>query len=203
MLEIIEMLTIGFAIGLTGALVPGPMLFVTIDGALKKGWKAGPAVVAGHAVIELIICVLIVFGLTSLIGEREMSVISVVGGIVLIAFGALTIMQANTSAPVAQNADGIVSGSFSAGVLSSASNPYFWVWWLAAGSALVLQSLEIGLLAAVFFVVGHWMADLGWFTFVSVSVSRGKEIISDSVYRKILAACGIFLIGFGAWFILG
>jgi threonine/homoserine/homoserine lactone efflux protein len=203
MLEIIEMLTIGFAIGLTGALVPGPMLFVTIDGALKKGWKAGPAVVAGHAVIELIICVLIVFGLTSLIGEREMSVISVVGGIVLIAFGALTIMQANTSAPVAQKADGIVSGSFSAGVLSSASNPYFWVWWLAAGSALVLQSLEIGLLAAVFFVVGHWMADLGWFTFVSVSVSRGKEIISDSVYRKILAACGIFLIGFGAWFILG
>jgi threonine/homoserine/homoserine lactone efflux protein len=197
------MLTIGFAIGLTGALVPGPMLFVTIDGALKKGWKAGPAVVAGHAVIELIICVLIVFGLTSLIGEREMSVISVVGGIVLIAFGALTIMQANTSAPVAQKADGIVSGSFSAGVLSSASNPYFWVWWLAAGSALVLQSLEIGLLAAVFFVVGHWMADLGWFTFVSVSVSRGKEIISDSVYRKILAACGIFLIGFGAWFILG
>jgi threonine/homoserine/homoserine lactone efflux protein len=132
-----------------------------------------------------------------------MSVISVVGGIVLIAFGALTIMQANTSAPVAQKADGIVSGSFSAGVLSSASNPYFWVWWLAAGSALVLQSLEIGLLAAVFFVVGHWMADLGWFTFVSVSVSRGKEIISDSVYRKILAACGIFLIGFGAWFILG
>jgi threonine/homoserine/homoserine lactone efflux protein len=203
MLEIIEMLTIGFAIGLTGALVPGPMLFVTIDGALKKGWKAGPAVVAGHAVIELIICVLIVFGLTSHIGEREMSVISVVGGIVLIAFGALTIMQANTSAPVAQKADGIVSGSFSAGVLSSASNPYFWVWWLAAGSALVLQSLEIGLLAAVFFVVGHWMADLGWFTFVSVSVSRGKEIISDSVYRKILAACGIFLIGFGAWFILG
>ncbi len=203
MLEIIEMLTIGFIVGLTGALVPGPMLLVTIDGALKKGWKVGPAVVAGHVAIELVICVLIVLGLTSLIGEREMSIISVVGGIVLFAFGILTIMQSRSSSQLVQKADGIVSNSFSAGVLTSASNPYFWIWWLAAGSALVLRGLEIGLLAAVFFVVGHWMADLGWFTFVSVSMSRGKQMISDVVYRKVLIGCGVFLMGFGAWFALG
>ncbi|MBP2031173.1 threonine/homoserine/homoserine lactone efflux protein [Methanohalophilus levihalophilus] len=203
MLEIIEMLTIGFVVGLTGALVPGPMLLVTIDGALKKGWKAGPAVVVGHAAIELLICILIVLGLTSLIGEREMTVISIVGGTALFAFGILTIMQARSSSQLVQKADGIVSNSFSAGVLTSVSNPYFWIWWLAAGSALLLRGLEIGLLAAVFFVIGHWMADLGWFTFISASMSRGKQMFSDVVYRKVLVGCGIFLMGFGAWFALG
>jgi threonine/homoserine/homoserine lactone efflux protein len=203
MFEIIEMLTIGFIVGLTGALVPGPMLFVTIEGALKNGWKAGPAVVAGHAAIELIICMLIVFGMTTHIGEHEMSIISVAGGIALFAFGILTIMQARSSSKIVQKADGVISGSFSAGAFSSASNPYFWIWWITAGSALVLRSLEIGLLAAVFFVVGHWMADLGWFTFVSASMSCSRKRISDGVYRKVLACCGIFLMGFGAWFVLG
>ncbi|MDK2892827.1 LysE family transporter [Methanohalophilus sp.] len=203
MLEVIEMLTIGFIVGLAGALVPGPMLLVTIDGALKNGWMAGPVVVAGHAAIELVICILIVLGMASLIGEHEMSIISVAGGVVLFAFGILTIMQARSSSRLVQKVDGIVSNPFSAGVLSSASNPYFWIWWLTAGSALVLRGLEIGLLAAVFFVVGHWMADLGWFTVVSVSMSRGKQMISDVVYRKVLLGCGIFLMGFGAWFAMG
>lgn len=29
-----------FLIGFSGALMPGPMLWVTIDGSLKKGWTA-------------------------------------------------------------------------------------------------------------------------------------------------------------------
>jgi len=37
MLELFEMLAIGFAVGMTGALVPGPMFFATIDTSLKKG----------------------------------------------------------------------------------------------------------------------------------------------------------------------
>lgn len=48
MLEILKMLGIGFSVGLTGALVPGPMLFATIETSLKKGWTSGPLVVSGH-----------------------------------------------------------------------------------------------------------------------------------------------------------
>lgn len=32
-----EMLLIGFAVGLTGAMVPGPMLFATIESSLRQG----------------------------------------------------------------------------------------------------------------------------------------------------------------------
>ena len=41
-IEILKALLIGFTVGLTGALVPGPMLFATIEASLKKGWIAGP-----------------------------------------------------------------------------------------------------------------------------------------------------------------
>jgi len=202
MLEILNMLLIGFTVGLSGALMPGPMLFATIETSLRRGWLAGPAVVLGHAVLEFAICVLIVFGMTSLIGSSAISAISVVGGVVLIIFGVMTIKSAAGASEALETSAGIVSGPVSAGLITSASNPYFWLWWLTAGSALVLRGLEIGLFAAVFFVIGHWIADLGWYSAVSASFSRGKSLMCPETYKRILTACGVFLILFGAWFVL-
>jgi threonine/homoserine/homoserine lactone efflux protein len=52
----IKLLAIGFLIGLTGAVVPGPMLFATIEASLRRGWIAGPLIVLGHAAVEVLIC---------------------------------------------------------------------------------------------------------------------------------------------------
>ena len=79
---------------------------------------------------------------------------------------------------------------------------YFWIWWLTAGSALVLQEFQLGIVIAVAYVIGHWLADLGWFTAVSASFSRGKTLLSQSAHEKILYACGIFLVIFGLYFML-
>ncbi|NPE28664.1 LysE family transporter [Methanococcoides sp. SA1] len=203
MLELFKMLSIGFIVGLTGALVPGPMLFVTIDGTLKKGWRAGPEVFLGHAIIETVVLVLILFGLTALIGESEMAFISVAGGLALVVFGIMTIMGARKTSYDPKAQDKVQSNSLVAGIVTSASNPYFWIWWLAAGSALVLESYKIGMLAVVFFIIGHWLADLGWFTAVSLSFSRGRGMFSQRTYKHILVSCGIFLILFGGWFAIG
>ena len=40
-------------IGLSGALMPGPMLSVTVAESYKKGFWAGPLLVVGHAIPEL------------------------------------------------------------------------------------------------------------------------------------------------------
>ena len=203
MFEIFDMLLVGFAVGLTGALMPGPMLFATIDSSLKKGWIAGPEVVFGHALLEFAVVILIVLGMASFIGSSAISTISVVGGFVLILFGAMTIKGASDASNALHSGDTIVSNPIAAGFLTSASNPYFWIWWLAAGSALVLRGLEISLIAAAFFVIGHWMADLGWYSLVSTSFSRGKSLMSSKTYKRILISCGLFLMVFGAWFAIG
>jgi threonine/homoserine/homoserine lactone efflux protein len=188
-----------FAIGLTGALAPGPTLVATVNTSLKTGWTAGPKVAAGHALVEILVFLLIVQGLATA-AQQYSHFIALLGGLALIAFGLLTVIGSRSVALVSSAQDSI-SNPYLAGVLTSAANPYFWIWWLSVGSALVIDGLKGGLILAGLFMIGHWGADFGWYTLISTSMEKGKKILSDANYRRILALCGCFLIVFGLYYL--
>lgn len=159
----------------------------------------GPKVVIGHALVELIIFILIIGGLSvAMVGHS--SLIAVVGGIALIIFGILTLLSSR-KATMTRSEDEMIANPYLAGILTSIANPYFWVWWLSVGSAMVLEGLRSGILLASIFLVGHWSADFGWYTLVSASLDRGRSILSEANYQKVLALCGVFLILFGAYYL--
>ena len=199
MYEILQMLAMAFAIGLTGALAPGPTLVATVNSSLKEGWTAGPKVAAGHALVETLIFLLIVGGLAAAMQQYSQT-IALAGGLALIIFGFMTVLgsrKATLAAPQGQ----VIGNAYLAGIITSAANPYFWIWWLSVGSALVLSGLSSGLLMAALFMIGHWGADFGWYTLVSSSLDRGRSILSEKSYRRILGICGGFLVCFGAYFL--
>jgi threonine/homoserine/homoserine lactone efflux protein len=205
-IEILKALLLGFSVGLTGALVPGPMLFATIEISLKKGWLAGPQVVFGHVMVEVVLYILILFGAASLVGSGIISAIFLIGGLSLLVFGLLTLKDARAaaSAQIFQDPSGLklTSSPTLIGLITSVSNPYFWIWWLTAGGALVLKEYELGIIFSMAYMLGHWTADLGWFTVVSGSFGRGKTLLSQQMHRYILYTCGIFLVIFGLYFML-
>jgi threonine/homoserine/homoserine lactone efflux protein len=201
MYDLLQMLILGFVIGLTGALAPGPTLVATINSSLAGDWTTGLKISLGHMIAESVLFVLIVMGFAAL-ALPYTNAIAGIGGVALIAFGALTIAgsrKANISLPQAEAS--AASNPYVAGLMTSAANPFFWIWWLSVGSAMVIAGLEGGLVLAGAFMIGHWSADTGWFTLVSTGVSRGKTILSDTAYRKLNAACGIFLVLFGAYYL--
>jgi threonine/homoserine/homoserine lactone efflux protein len=207
-IEILKVLLLGFTVGLTGALMPGPMLFATIEVSFKKGWTAGPEIFLGHMLVELVLCVLIFLGAASLFGNSAISVIFLMGGLALVVFGLLTVKDARSAASspkIYLNSSGskLQSSPALIGLVTSVSNPYFWIWWLTAGGALLLRESELGIISAAAFALGHWTADLSWFTVVSGSISRGKSLFSQKTHIYILYACGLFLIIFGFYFMLG
>jgi len=206
-IEILKALLLGFSVGLTGALVPGPMLFATIEISLKKGWLAGPQVVFGHIVVEVALYILILFGAASLVGSGIISAIFLIGGLSLVVFGFFTLKDARaatSSARISQGSPGskLTSSPTLIGLITSVSNPYFWIWWLTAGGALVLKEYELGIIFTMAYMLGHWTADLGWFTVVSGSFGRGKNLLSQQMHSYILYTCGIFLVIFGLYFML-
>jgi threonine/homoserine/homoserine lactone efflux protein len=200
MQDLLAFCMLSFVIGLTGAVAPGPMLVATIDASVRDGWKSGPVIVAGHMALESILFVLVIFGFAA-IAMQYFSLVAAVGGIALIIFGILSIKGAFAQ----QSSQEEVPPSFSpfvAGVVTSASNPYFWVWWLTIGSAFILSGYQAGMLMAVTFMGGHWMADLGYFTLVAAATDRGRELLSERGYRVVLSATGIFLVVFGLYYLI-
>ncbi len=200
---IIQMAILGFLIGLTGALAPGPTLIATINASLKGGWTMGPRVTLGHAVVEIVMVLLIIAGLSVIIGGYSW-LIAGIGGAALVVFGVLTIMESRhvqfDFMPEASKGSKTAASPFLAGMITSISNPYFWLWWLTVGSSLMIGALSGGITSAIAFIMGHWGADLAWFTLVSTSIHHGRFLLSDREYRWILALCGLFLIVFGAYY---
>jgi len=199
MYDLLPMLALGSVIGLTGVLAPGPTLVATITASLSGDWTTGLKISLGHIIAESVIFILIVMGLAGL-ALPYTNAIAGIGGIALVAFGILTI-RGSSSATMTVSEGKTASNPVVAGLVTSAANPYFWIWWLSIGSAMIIAGLQGGIVLAGAFMIGHWSADTGWFTLVSTGISRGKTILPDGVYRKVIAACGFVLIIFGMYYL--
>ena len=47
------------------------------------------------------------------------------------------------------------------GILTSVSNPFFFIWWATIGWAFIFKGLELaGIFGVLGFLVGHWASDL-------------------------------------------
>ena len=199
MFEIFQMFILGFVIGLTGALAPGPTLVATVNASIAGDWTTGLKVSLGHVIVELFLVILILLGFAT-VALPYTSAIAGIGGIALVASGVLTI-AGSRKATMRTSSLQTVANPYMAGLVTSAANPYFWIWWLSIGSAMAIAGLQGGLVLVGALMIGHWSADTVWLTLVSTGVSKGRKIFSDTTYQKVIALCGIFLILFGAYYL--
>jgi threonine/homoserine/homoserine lactone efflux protein len=203
-----SLLLIGFSsfvIALSGALVPGPLFSITVAESAKRGAIAGPLIIIGHGILELTLVILIILGITPLLSAPSTKmIISIVGGLVLIFMGYALIRDARGAKLMIAEGDGrkgmhpVLSG-----IIGSISNPYWSIWWITIGMSYLVSAIKFGWLGVAVFFIGHIMADLGWYSLISLGISRGRKIIGDRGYRFLLSCCGAFLIFFGLWFLKG
>lgn len=214
-----------FLVGLTGALMPGPLTTLTAREALRQGAWAGPVAALGHGAIELATVVALSLGLSRLLDEEgpATAAIALAGGLVLVWLGYGTVraapQQTLTLRPRGSDVSGIAhseSGVLSlprpalapllplaaSAMLVSIANPYWVIWWASIGTAYVSESLDYGAAGIVSFYSGHVLADLLWLSVIAFALAGGRRLMSTSVYRGILTACGLFLVALGGYFIV-
>ncbi len=193
-----------FVVGLSGAMAPGPVLTVTISETLKRGFKAGPLIVLGHAALEIVLLLLISAGLGPFFEHPVVTTIFLsAGGAVLLWMGGQMIVTNKKTTEDALNAKGAESpyGPVRAGIVLSLTNPFWIIWWVTVGMGFVTQSLQFGIAGLLSFYFGHILADLAWYSFVSFSVSVGRRLCPPLFYRVVFVTCGIALLGLGGLFI--
>lgn len=203
-MSIFSLFSIGFILGLTGAMAPGPLLTITIGESAKRGGIVGPMVVLGHGILEFLLLVLIIFGLGSILNNKIIFfIIAFAGGIILIYMGCGTIKGLKNyqlSAAPSTTQKGL--HPVISGIVVSLSNPYWFIWWITIGMGYVMFAKGLGIKGVLAFFVGHILSDLVWYSFISYGIQFGGRFFSLKVIKGILLICSIFLILFGGYFII-
>jgi threonine/homoserine/homoserine lactone efflux protein len=193
-------------VAFSGAMMPGPLLTVTIAESVRRGPLA-ILLIVGHAMLELALVVGFVFGLQYYLKNHfVISAIGLAGGAVLLwmGYGTLTgglkgqISLASQAVTKRESKFGPVVE----GIVISLSNPYWTLWWATIGAKFIVDSLKYKALGMTSFYFGHILADFIWYGVVIGAIVSGRRFISDRVYQGVLAFCGVFLIGLGGWFIV-
>ncbi len=195
-----------FLIGFSGAMMPGPMLGVAIDGSLKKGWTAGPLTVLGHGILELMLITAMTLGLKDFFtNQTAAGFIGLFGGVFLAWMGYGMIKSGmDKSFSLEHQGKGRIAGIRNlvlAGAVVSIANPYFIIWWATTGMEMVRQAYIRGLIGVMLFFSGHILSDLVWYTIVSTVFSKGKRLVSGAVYRRLVLLLGVFITAFSIYFI--
>jgi threonine/homoserine/homoserine lactone efflux protein len=188
----------------SGALAPGPLFFATVSYGTKTGAKSGLIFSLAHTVVEFTLIMLLALGLLIVANRPVVKlVIGIVGGSVLLLFGAMQIKKsilATTNELIKPKKSS--HHLFFIGVLFTGLNPYFILWWLTVGAQLIILAIDFaGLLGVIFMFLCHIWIDYVWLTSTAFFAKKGTNMMGLRWYRPLLIFFGVILMYFGIIFI--
>lgn len=194
-------------VGFSGAMMPGPMLTVNINESIRRGAQTGFWLVLGHVVLELALVIGLILGLSGIFKNSGVTAgIAIIGGGFLLWMGWDMVKSAlkgtvSLDLEVTGESKGSGTGPFLSGLLTSLSNPYWSLWWATVGLGFLVSAQKLGGMGVGAFFTGHILADFIWYGAVSLAVAKGKQFMTDKIYRSIITVCGGFLIYLAGMFV--
>lgn len=200
-LALLFIFTSSFVIALSGALMPGPLLTVTISESTRRGAMAGPLMILGHGILELVLVLALLAGLAPILTRDDVFVvIALVGGAILLWMAVSMFKSLPELHLDLKGQEGSGQNLVLAGIVFSLANPYWTIWWASIGLGYIMQSVKYGFIGVVCFFTGHILADLVWYALISFGIAKGKNYFSDAAYRKLIGGCASFLLLFSGYF---
>jgi threonine/homoserine/homoserine lactone efflux protein len=96
----------------------------------------------------------------------------------------------------------LFNSSFVTGYVLAISSPMTIVWWTGVfGALLAAQTIIHTNISAFFSCLSILLGCFLWVFFLATALHWGKKIINENITRRISLFAGIFLIGFGIYFL--
>ena len=220
-MELAGLFTTAFLVGLSGAMMPGPLLTVTIGETARHGIVAAPLIILGHIALELILVVALALGMVNVLKTGASQWMAVFGGLFMLWMGwgmIRGVIAGRVSLPPHKDTSEagvkpeqsllnskndwlLKSRLVLSGGLISLANPYWLLWWATVGLGYTTVALKSGTIGVAFFFTGHALSDLVWYFMIGAAVSGGRKYFTEAVYKVVLVVCGFFLFGMGGFFI--
>ena len=202
MTQILEFAVLVIIISASGVMAPGPLFTANISHGLRDGAKSGIKMAIGHTIVEFPLVILLGIGVFSLEIFPEFRIlVSIFGAITLFVFAFIQIRT--TLQKAKNNPSKPKQGPLVTGILLSALNPFFILWWLTIGFKLILDAMLIWAFTGILivFVMHIWM-DFVWLGGISYVASKSSQIISNRNYKILMIILSLVLVYFGVTFLV-
>ncbi|MCP4258208.1 MAG: LysE family transporter [Planctomycetes bacterium] len=186
-------------ISCSGALQPGPVTATAIAMGVRNRY-AGILLAIGHGIIEFPLIVVIILGVGKYFEIPKVKIaIGLAGGAFLLLMAIQSLLSIKTT--IENQSKVLKDKPITAGIILSAGNPYFLIWWATVGLALATQAKQWGIWAFALFALTHWSVDLIWLQILTWSSHKGSAFLGPRGMRIVLMICAAALFFFGLFFI--
>ena len=187
-------------ISLSGVMAPGPVTATTVAIGARNRY-AGTLISIGHGIVEIPLIILITLGMGRIF-ERQTAriIIGLAGGVLLLLMAVG--MFLSIKSPGKQQAKAVKDKAILAGIVLTAGNPYFLVWWATVGLKLATDARALGIYAFALFAIVHWLCDLIWCQILSWASFKGIKLLGPQSLKIVLTICSAAMFFFGVKFIV-
>ena len=188
----------GTTLGIVEGIKPGPLLTMVIRETLSGGLRAGLWTAAAPIFTDGPLVIFSLFAAAWIAtNPSALLVITLAGAIFLAQMGyecfGLEPPNMDEDAPPP-------TGSFLRGVITNLLNPNVYVFWFLIGGPLMASAADEEILAPIAYAITFLVTIMLTKATIAYAIHRASGNISATVYRRLLAICGIVMIGFSLYY---
>jgi threonine/homoserine/homoserine lactone efflux protein len=190
-------LGLGLSLGLSAGISPGPLLALVITASLRSGLAGGLRVALAPLLTDLPIIVVSVLLVEQLPAEI-LGWVGTIGGLVVIWMGVEALRSARKATlPADLDTQADPKQELWRGVVVNALNPHPYLFWATVGGPTLVASWRISPWHALAFLLPFYGLLVGSKVAVAWLVSRQAGGLSLTWFRRVVAGCGVLMVGMG------
>lgn len=194
----IEAIVTGFALGLGSGVAPGPLTGLAITTTMRSGIGAGLRIAIAPLISDSIIIALSLTAISQL-PQSVISILGIIGAVVVALFGIEILISARKAQAPSSGAVKVPNRldrlpvTFQ-GAAINLLNPAPWIFWVTAGSTLLVGLWRENPITAIAFIVVFYVSLVAVKVAIVISLAATRHKMNTRTYRGILLGSGVLLL---------